>query len=166
MIVPTPQSGSRTVSTQCHETIAALPSYNQAWCIDSLGTFCFRRLRYRVVKGRDRRDPRNLQEKEEFHVEYYWPPWIINRVWRIQAVKASSGWTFIPRTYNKVSKKSAVFHYAATNNIEGLKELFSMKLASPFDCYEFGSTPLMVNILCFVMWKAQKLIPSGRCSIW
>ena len=52
----------------------------------------------------------------------------------------------MPSTYNFVPFDSAVFHHARLNDVRGLQTLFSMKLASPFDCSDFGSTPLMVSI--------------------
>ena len=154
-------------STTTQDIGAAVPRYNEAWLLGNLlGTFRYRRIRYKVFKWRDRGDARSLQEKDEIQAEYYWPSWLINRVWKIQAVKASTGWTFIPRTYNNIPEDSDVIRYARTNNVIGLQELFSMKRASPFDCTSDARTPLTVSFLYFVVQEARKLTVSGRCSAW
>ena len=155
MMVSTARSDPHSHSSTS-DIIAAMPHHDHAWCIGNfLGTLCYRRMRYKVVKRRDSEYSRNLQEKEEIHVEYYWPSWLVNRVWKIQAVKVLSGWTLSPRAYNVVAYSSLVFKYAEMNDLTGLQTLFSMKLASPLDCTELGKTPLMVNIHCMLCGKLE-----------
>ena len=146
MMVSTARSDPHSHYTTS-DIVAAMPHHDHAWCIGNLlGTLCYRRMRYKVVKRRDPEHSQNLQEKEEIHVEYYWPSWLVNRVWKIQAVKVLSGWTLSPRAHNIVAYNSLVFEYAKMNDLTGLQTLFSMKLASPLDRTEMGMTPLMVNI--------------------
>ena len=141
-------SGLRLDATTSQDLVAASSRYDQAWCIGSLfRKFRYRRKRYSMIKGSDPTYFRRRQNTEEIVAEYYGPSWLINRVWRLQAFKGPSGWTFSPRTYNVVPAESLVFSYVEENNLSGLQELFSMKLASPFDCDNYGFTPLMVNIL-------------------
>lgn len=86
------------------------------------------------------------QDVEEMRAEYCGPSWLVNRIWRISAVKALSGWSFCPRTYNVIPKDSPVFALVRENNVEGLQELFGKREASPLDCNEFDMMPLHVCI--------------------
>lgn len=155
-MISSPHSDPHPRSTIAPDMLAALYRYDHVWCIGNfLGTFCYRRMRYNVVKWRDPEYCRNLKEKEEIHVEYYWPSWLVNRVWKVQAVKVLSGWTLSPRAYSIIDSRSQVFVYAKSNNLSGLQTLFSRKLASPLDCDVTGVTPLMVSIQCMLCGKLK-----------
>lgn len=87
-----------------------------------------------------------VKGQEEFIAVYRAPRWLMDRAWRIEASRASSGWIFCPRTCNIISHGSIVFNYAAANDTKGLQKLFSKREASPFDCNESGLTLLHVGI--------------------
>lgn len=73
------------------------------------------------------------------------PIWLVNRMWEVHSTQAYCGWNIKLRSYNIVSQDSLVFKYASERNIDGLRELFSKGLASPFDRSEHGETPLHVS---------------------
>jgi hypothetical protein len=106
--------------------------------------FCSRR-RYFITKKKTTGDHANKEEREEIIAQYRGPAWLINRAWRIQAVNARSGWTFSPRTMNVIPRSSLVFQYAKDDNVNGLRELFDERVASPFDCDEYDRTILHVS---------------------
>ena len=82
---------------------------------------------------------------EEFVAWYHAPWWLTNRLWKIQAFRASCGdWTFCPRTFLVVPNDSMVFCYARVNDVKGLQGLFAKRKASPYDCSFNGFTPLHV----------------------
>ena len=138
---------------------------NQSWNIGNLfGTFLYSRGRYSIVKRNGLDYHNNKREVEEIIAEYRGPSWLVNRVWRIQAVKASSGWTFCPRTYNVISWESPVFGFAVKNNVRGLQELFCEMKASPFDCDDLDLTPLHVNTTIYSAKQTQTLNAIVRCS--
>ena len=114
---------------------------------DFFGTFRYSKSRYSVVNRNFPDYHYKKQEREEIRAEYWAPSWLINRVWRIRAVKASFGWSFCPNTYNIIPGDSPVFLLASGNNVKGLKELFSKMEASPFDCTNDNMTPLTVSII-------------------
>lgn len=62
-------------------------------------------------------------------------------------MRASSGWTFRPRSYNCIPNDSPIFWYIEKNKVEAVQELFSRKEASPFDCDEHGRQLLSVSVL-------------------
>ncbi len=130
-------------------TPSATPAlYDRSWTIRNLlGTFRYSRNRYSIVKRYDFDYKIKKREVEEIRAEYRGPSWLINRLWRIQAVKASFGWSFHLRTYNIVPWNSPVFALARKNSVKGLQELFNKKEASPFDCNENDMTLLLVSII-------------------
>ena len=137
---------------------------NQSWNIGNLfGTFRYSKNRYTIVKrnGLDYHDKK--RKVEEIRAEYCGPSWLVNRVWRIQAVKSSLGWTFYPRTYNVISSDSPVFAFAKENNVRGLQELFGEMKASPFDCTDGDMTPLHVNTTIYSAKETQTLNAIVRC---
>ena len=112
--------------------------YDRPWTIGSLlGTFRYSKYRYSIVKRYDSDYHVQKREVEEIRADYRGPSWLINRVWSIQAVKASFGWTFCPRTYNIISSNSPVYELAIKNDLKRLQFLFSIKEATPFDCNEY-----------------------------
>ena len=145
-------------------TTATNSRSNQSWNIGNFfGTFRYSKNRHTIVKrnGLDYHDKK--REVEEIRAEYCGPSWLVNRVWRIQAVKASYGWTFYPRTYNVISSDSPVFAFAVKNNVRGLQELFSEMKASPFDCDDWDMTPLHVNTTIYSAKETQTLNAIVRC---
>lgn len=110
-----------------------------------LGTFQYVKSRNPIIRNNSADRHTGEQERQVIIAQYRGPSWLINRVWSIQAVKASFGWTFSPRTYTVVPWNSPAFHYAGDNNVKGLQELFSKNLASPWDRNEFDYTLLIVS---------------------
>lgn len=116
------------------------------WSASSLfGTVVYTRKRYFITEQRTTGKYSNKEEREEIIAQYRGPAWLINRAWRIQAIKARFGWTFSPRTTYFIPRSSIVFRYAEDNNVNGLQELFDKRVASPFDCDEYGVTILLVS---------------------
>lgn len=97
---------------------------DQSWNIGNLfGTLRYSRRRYLVAKRKIPDYHCKSQGREEIRAEYWGSSWLIDRVWRIQAVKASFGWCFCPNTYNIIPSDSPVFVHALINNVKGLQEL-------------------------------------------
>lgn len=116
---------------------------DQSWNIGNLfGTLRYSRRRYLVAKRKIPDYHCKSQGREEIRAEYWGPSWLVNRVWRIRAVRASFGWFLCPNTYNLIPWDSLVFVFAGENNVKGLQELFCKSEASPFDCNELDMTPL------------------------
>ena len=121
---------------------------NGSWSFLSLfGSIEYRRGSYYTINKAQLGKSTTEQEREEVIAQYRAPAWLVNRAWRIQALKASSGWAFIPRTMNIVPKESKIFKYAWEGNIEGLRELLNRHEASPFDCDVCNRTALQVRKL-------------------
>ena len=70
------------------------------------------------------------------------PRWLINRAWSLHAVYAASGWTFKPRMMNVIPEDSKLFRCAERGDVQGIRELFASREASPFDCTSHGLTVL------------------------
>ena len=122
-------------------------SYAGSWNIGSLvGKFNCSRNRYSLIKRNYLDCPSKRQEFEEITGEYWGPSWLINRVWRIRAMKVSSGWSFCTRTHNIVPSESPVFGFAKNDDVKGLQELFARGEASPLDCSERDYTALDVRM--------------------
>ena len=131
------------------------------WTVSSLfGTIKYSRRCYSTIQKRTTDGIRSKEERAEIVMEYCGPSWAVNRIWRIQAVKSRSGWTFCPRTYNVVPRDSLVFQYIRDDNIKGLQELFSRREASPFDLIEKNNTTLHV---CFISCTVQKYL-GAKCT--
>ena len=145
---PTPSRPfeSRTALSQRDSISASLSSYYNSWEIVSIfGRFRYSRKSHLSAKKRCTGSVRRRHEIEEYVVEYWSPSWLTSRLWSMRAVKAPSGWMFCPRMRIVIPGDSPVFKYARENNIQGLQELFSQRLASPFDCDESGTTALVVS---------------------
>ena len=122
-----------------------MPS-NQYWSFSSVfGAIRYSRRTYSRIKKNHLDDGYREEKREEILAEYRTPPWLINRIWRIQALRAVSGWKYSPRSYNIVPNTSIVFKYLENHNISGIQELFSQRQASPFDCDESGRSLLHVR---------------------
>lgn len=98
------------------------------------------------MNGKNRNVTNSKKDVEVVTVRYRSPSWLANRMWNIQAVKASYGWDTRLRAYNVVPCESPVLVYARENNVRGLQELFSERSASPFDCDDDRWTPLAVSL--------------------
>lgn len=110
----------------------------------SLGVFHYgkrKRISRRGFLGR----PVRGEVIDELVVFYHGPTWLTTRAWRIWILRASSGWTFCPRTYNVIPFDSLLFRYARTGDTKGIQDLFANKKASPFDCSSNDYTPLHVS---------------------
>ena len=120
--------------------------YGNSWSVFGLfGTLSYQKRCYSTVRKALMGRYRTELKREEIMAQYRAPTWLVNRAWRIQAVKASSGWTFKPRTMNIVPSNSKLFEYAETGDVKGLQDLFTKQEASPFDCNDDGSTALHVR---------------------
>lgn len=97
----------------------------------------FRRLRMNEID--------ETEEREEIVAQYRAPTWLMNRAWEVQVSKATSGWTFRPRTFNVLPRWSPIFMYARGGRIEYIQELFQEKESSIYDCDENGWTLLHVR---------------------
>lgn len=122
------------------------PSSSQSWGRQNfLGTM-FYSYRQRFTHRRScLGELSRREERAEYVAMWVAPSWLINRVWSVQAVHLSSGWTFSPRSYNVVPQDSAIFVYVRDNNTDAIKNLFSHGEASPFDCDELGRSLLHVR---------------------
>jgi len=119
--------------------------YGQSWTNSSLfGTIKHSRRRYSTIKRRHLDEPGRREEREEIIARYLAPAWLINRAWSIQAIHASSGWTFSPRSYTIVPRNSIILQHLRDGNVEGIRELFGRREASPYDCDELGCSLLYV----------------------
>lgn len=73
------------------------------------------------------------------------PLWITTRVWELKVFTLQNGWTTTFRTYNIIPHGSPVFELCINGDIQGLKELFASRKASPFDMDADGRTLLHVR---------------------
>ena len=127
------------------------------WTVSSLlGSVAYSKRHYSVVKRTHVDDPGRKEEREEIIALFRCPAWLVNRAWRIQATKACFGWTFSPRTYNVVPRNSPVFQCVRKDDVRGLQDLFSKRLASPSDCDEEDKTLLHVSITSYLMKNILK----------
>jgi hypothetical protein len=123
---------------------ASVP-YGQSWTNSGLfGTLQYSRRRYFTIKRSHLDEPGRKEEREEIVAQYRAPAWLLNRAWSIQAIHASSGWTFSPRSYNIIPRTSVILHHIRDGNVDGAQELFRRREASPFDCDEWGDSLLHV----------------------
>ncbi|MCJ1392948.1 hypothetical protein MMC18_005820 [Xylographa bjoerkii] len=81
----------------------------------------------------------------------------MNRVWYLRALRAHCGWDFKIRQYNIVPDSSLVINYAEIGNVAGLQRLFDNRLASPWDCDQFGNTLIHLAAL-YGRYSACKLL--------
>ena len=145
------ESSSSTV--QKHEVLSPLrPSEKakaeaaQPWVFSSfLGTVEYSKRPNRGIKSGETNAPDWREEREEIIAQYRGPAWLVNRAWRLQASRATFGWTFRPRSFSVIPRDSAVFALATRGDTDGLKGLFSARSASPFDCDPTGWTVLHVR---------------------
>lgn len=84
--------------------------------------------------------------QENVFARYCAPSWLIKRAWTIQARHAYSGWDVNLRSYNVIPDSSLVHEYISDHNVNGIQELFTRGLASPFDCDKDGLSLLHVCI--------------------
>ncbi len=120
--------------------------FGQPWTISTLlGTITYSKRSCSFTKTCHMDGVRRTEKKEEVIAQYRAPGWLMSRAWEVQAFKAISGWTFRPRTYNVIDRRSSLFEYARDGHIEGIHELFRDKKASPYDCDPAGFTALHVR---------------------
>lgn len=123
---------------------ASVP-YGQSWLDSGLfGTIQYSRRRYFTIKRGHLDDPGRKEEREEIVARYRAPAWLLGRIWSIQALHASSGWTFSPRIYNVIPPSSLIYQHIDNRNVDGIRELFRLREASPFDCTTSGASLLEV----------------------
>lgn len=146
--LPAPSNESSQRSSLVHAESAP---YGQSWLVSDLfGTIRYSRRRYSTIKRRHLDKPGRKEEQEEIVAQYYAPAWLLNRAWSIQALHASSGWTFSPRSYNVIPPSSMIYQYLDEHNVDGVRELFKRREASPFDCSTGGSSLLHVcTTICY-----------------
>lgn len=119
--------------------------YGQSWTSTGLfGTVQYSRTRYTTTKWRHSDEPGRKEEREEILARYRAPAWLLGRVWSLQALHATSGWTFSPRSYNVIPPSSIIYQYIKDRNFDGIRELFRRREASPFDCTTSGASLLEV----------------------
>ena len=136
-----------SASTNIENQIIVPSRYDQAWHIgDLFGTLRYQKRRHSRVKRRYLGYYSTKHEIEETIAEYQGPSWLVNRVWRLRAMKAMSGWTFCCQAYNVIPRDALAFVYARQNNVNGLQDLFGRNLAFPFDCDDSGWTLLYVSM--------------------
>ena len=117
-----------------------------SWCFPHVfGIFNYQKRQRRISRKGQLGDQSKVEEQVLTMVSYRSPAWLIDKAWSLQILRASSGWTFKPRTYNMVSNKSLIFDYARQGDVNSLQELFSNRKASPFDCSDYGWTALHVR---------------------
>ena len=68
---------------------------------------------------------------------YIWrlslPPWMSSKALELAGTKVPAGWNWYFRVYNLIPSNSKVFDLVSQGDIEGLRECFVSKEASPFD---------------------------------
>jgi hypothetical protein len=76
------------------------------------------------------------------------PAWLslFSNALEVCCYKAGPSWMFTAQTYRVVSQDSPIMIYAQMGDIQGIKELFQKKLASPYDRDMCGYTVLGVSI--------------------
>ena len=87
----------------------------------------------------------------DFHGRYYFPPWLLHRMFSVQYTWSTLGnCNFALRTPRAVSSRSTVFTLAQHGNIKGMQRLFDDKKASPYDIsIEEGRSALHVSSFQF-----------------
>lgn len=131
----------------------------QSWTSSGLfRSFCYSRRRCFRPRRSHLEGPSRKKEREYIIIQYRAPPWLLNRAWSMQLVRAISSWTFSPRSYNVIPSSSILFEYIKTENIGRLRDLFDRREASPFDCNEKGATLLHVcATIPFILNYRKKL---------
>jgi hypothetical protein len=109
----------------------------------------------KTVRSRHQRNILTTQpdaegEIDEMFVTIRLPTWLLPRRYQFRARRAYSGWEYSLRSSSIVPSSSLVFEFSKDGNIEGLKDLFNTRKASPFDTDVCGFTPLHVSFLLFI----------------
>jgi hypothetical protein len=73
------------------------------------------------------------------------PIWVTSKVFEIQGKRAYGGWQWVFRTYNIRPCDDPVFEFAKDGDLDGLRQVFSSGIASPFVRDELGMTLLSVS---------------------
>ena len=83
-------------------------------------------------------------------------PWLLSRHLDLQMTRSLSGWTWGGRQFCLVERDALIFKYCKDGNLNGVRDLFQHKLASPFDVNIDNYTPLHVRR--YIILKLFKLL--------
>ena len=106
------------------------------------GVWTYSKKRYKSAKATALQQSLGTDEVYEYTTQFHPPRWLIKGAWSLRAVCAASGWTFKPRMMNVIPGGSKLFGCAERGDVQGIRELFASREASPFDCDERGFTVL------------------------
>lgn len=71
-----------------------------------------------------------------------------SKVIEVAGTRAPSGWNWMLRVYSVLPQNSPAIFYMLTGDLQGLRDLFTTRQASPFDHIEDTGLPLLyVSIL-------------------
>lgn len=71
--------------------------------------------------------------------------WLLKMGIKVACTRSSAGWNHKLSNFNVVKRDAPIFRYSIAGNIAGVKELFSQKLATPWDTNEDGFTVLHLS---------------------
>lgn len=75
------------------------------------------------------------------------PIWVTSKVLEIQGKRAYGGWQWVFRTYNIRPYGDPIFKFAKDGDLDGLRQVFSSGIVSPFVRDELGMTLLSVSVI-------------------
>lgn len=100
---------------------------------------------HQVGSRRQRRYRRADPPQRRFLV--WSPPWLFRKAFEFQLWTSKYGWDVNLRRYTTVRESAAVFQYAATGDVDGLRVLLDEGMASVNDRSDYyGDTPLHVAV--------------------
>jgi hypothetical protein len=89
------------------------------------------------------------EEADEMQVTLQLPTWLLRRRYHFRARRAYSGWEYSLRSSAILPSASPVFQFSLAGDVDGLRQLFDTRTASPFDVDVDGYTPLHVSLAPF-----------------
>lgn len=103
------------------------------------------------------RKPCSDNTESSFRSRYYFPTWMLHRMFSVQCILNPLGGCNISlKTPRAVSSRSMVFTLAQHGNIRGMQRLFEQRVASPYDIsIEEGRSALHVR-----SWASLALMTS------
>lgn len=109
--------------------------------------------------GKPNRSPRmwrvGTHEEQKLSIGIRAPSWLLftRSAFQIDGYRASTGWKFIIQSYNITPYDAPIWKLIETGNLDGIKDTFSRRLASPNDQTIDGMTLLMV--CCYMFQKSR-----------
>ena len=93
-------------------------------------------------------------------IHYLFPSWFLVKALVLTIIRTSLGEISIALSLRRVVPNGTeIFRLIGLNDVEGIKELFRMRAASPNDSDSVGNTVLMVRGKIFLIQESEDQIP-------